>query len=202
MLDLEDIFGHGGPLAAGAAGLPGASRAAAHGAARRRRARRARVAGRGGGHRHRQDLRLPRAGAALRGARADLHRHAHAAGPAVRQGPAAGERSARAAGARGAAQGPRQLPVPLPPGARRAKASSCALVDSAATAPRRALDAGAHPALGAHHAARRSRRGARSVGFPAGVAAGHLDARELPRRALSGDLALPRGARAARGARG
>ena len=44
---------------------------------------RARDPGGRGRHRHRQDLRLSRAGAALGAARADLHRHAHAAGPAV-----------------------------------------------------------------------------------------------------------------------
>ena len=55
----------------------------------------ARPAGRRGRHRHRQDLRLPRAGAAVRRQGDRLHRHQDAAGPAVRARPAAGARRAR-----------------------------------------------------------------------------------------------------------
>ena len=56
-------------------------------------------------------------GAAERRARAAVHRHQDAAGPAVRPRPAAAGRSAGLAGAHGLAQGPRQLPVPASHGA-------------------------------------------------------------------------------------
>ena len=84
MQDLDEIFGADGPLARALPGFrPRASqrRMAEQVAADAGRARPA--AGRGG-HRHRQDLRLPDSGAAV-GRQGDrLHRHAHAAGPAVR----------------------------------------------------------------------------------------------------------------------
>ena len=73
------------------------------------------------GHRHRQDLRLSRAGVAVRPARDHLDRHAGAAGSAVSSRPAG--RSARAIGRpvqRRAAQGTRELPVPAPARACRA----------------------------------------------------------------------------------
>ena len=101
MLDLEDIFGHGGPARSGrcrTSGCAASSCAWRSASPMRSRGRESLIVEAGTGHR--QDLRLPGAGAALRGARADLHRHAHAAGPAVREGPAAGQR-ARSAGRRG-----------------------------------------------------------------------------------------------------
>jgi len=54
-------------------------------------------------------------------------------------------------------------------------------------------------ALGAYHAQRRSRRGARAFGRAPGVGPGHLDPRDLPRCALCGILPLSRGARTPRG---
>ncbi len=57
---------------------------------------RARTADRRGRHRHRQDLRLPRPGAALRRQGDRLHRHQDAAGPALPARPAAGARRAAA----------------------------------------------------------------------------------------------------------
>ena len=73
--------------------------------------------GRRSRHRHRQDLRLPGAGAAVGPARDHLHRHARAAGPALPPRPAARARGAGRGPAHGAAQGPRQLSVPVPHGA-------------------------------------------------------------------------------------
>ena len=182
MLDLEDIFGHGGPLA----------RALPDFKVRREQLRMAqrvadaldgaRVARGRGRHRHRQDLRLPGAGAAVGRAGADLHRHAHAPGPAVRQGPAAGGRGHRPPGARGAAQGPRQLPVPLSPRAQRRQTPSS--WTSPTWAPPRTRAAQAMLAR-IQRWARTTRRGdlaevrGLSDSHPR-VAAGHLDARELP----------------------
>ncbi len=57
---------------------------------------------------------------------AGLHRHPHPAGSALRQGPAAAQRGAGPAGARGGPEGPRQLSVPASPGRRRNCSRACA----------------------------------------------------------------------------
>ena len=75
-------------------------------------------------HRHRQDLRLPRAGVAVGHEDDHLHRHQRAAGPALPPRPAAGARCARHRPVDRAAEGPRQLPVPLPAGAGQGRAAA------------------------------------------------------------------------------
>ena len=100
--------------------------AVAHGARRGAGDRRAQRAGRRGRHRRRQDLRVPGADLAERRARAGQHRDQEPAGPAVPARPAAPARGPAAAGHGGAAEGPRQLPLPAPaepgaPGAQLAR---------------------------------------------------------------------------------
>ena len=117
MADFAAIFGARGP--AGAL----RSRASGRGppssrwprASRRRCSAREAAAG-GGRHRHRQDLCLSGAGAALGAAGPDLHRHPHAAGSALSPRPAAAGGGPGPARTRGAAQGPLQLSLPRPPG--------------------------------------------------------------------------------------
>ena len=81
---------------------------------------RAQPAARRGRHRHRQDLRLRGPGAALRRQGDRLHRDQDAAGPALPARPAADSRRAQGAAHGRAAQGARQLRLPLPPRARPA----------------------------------------------------------------------------------
>src|SRR5690606_36430488 len=119
--------------------------------------RRPRRAARRSRHRHRQDLRLPRAGAALGPEDDRLHRHACAPGPALPPRPAARARRARRRPENRAAQGPRQLPVPLPDraGARRGRVREpCAR--GAVRAHRGLVGAHAH---GRHGRGRRPGRG-------------------------------------------
>ena len=75
-------------------------------------------------------------GAALRRQGHRLHRHQDAAGPALPARPAAGARRAGAAGDAGAAQGPRQLRLPPPPRARRARRAACPRATTRATCRR------------------------------------------------------------------
>ena len=71
-----------------------------------------RRAARGGGHRHRQDARLPRPGHPQPQARARLDRHQEPAGTDLLQGSAGPARRARHPLHRDLHEGPRQLPVP------------------------------------------------------------------------------------------
>ena len=193
MSQLADVFGRAGPWRAPLR-VSCRAHAAAHGRAHRRGLRAARAPAGGGGHRHRQDLRLPGAGADLGAARAHLHRHAHAAGPALQPRHAAAGRCARASADHGAAQGPRELPVPgeadreLGPGrivpGRRAGRSwpSC----GPGRTPRAA-------AIWPRSPRWENRTRARAA---------HQHARDLHRRALRRVRALPRVRGAPRGARG
>ena len=78
-------------------------------------------------------------------------------------------------------KGRSQLPVSLSPGAHRGRRRAAQLRGPGRHAhARRARHARPRPALGAHHAARRPGGDPRPVRHASGVAAGHLDARELP----------------------
>ena len=115
----------GGALASQLA-LRAARGAAAPGHGGRRCVREPRRAARRGRHRHRQDLRLPGAGAAVGPEDDRLHRHPRAAGPALPPRPAARARRARHRPEDRAAEGPRQLPVPVPDGAGQGRAAASA----------------------------------------------------------------------------
>ena len=143
---------------------------------RRRRAgdRRARAADRRSRHRHRQDLRLPRSGAALRRQGDRLDRHQDAAGPAVPARPADGPRCAARAGDARAAQRARELRVP--PSSRAHGRGGPAALARRCTAP-----AEDHR-LRAGERDRRPRPARRRSGKRVDLAAGHVDARQLPRQ--------------------
>ena len=96
--------------------LPSAATRDGRGSRARRDRRAARRRGR---HRHRQDLRLSRAGAAVRRQGDRLDRHQDAAGSALPARSAAHPRCVEGAGVGRAAQGPRQLR--LPPSSRSAR---------------------------------------------------------------------------------
>ena len=139
-------------------------------------------------HRHRQDLRLPRAGAAVGPARDHLHRHARAAGPALPSRPAAGARRARREPQDGAAQGPLQLPVPVPHGAGQGRAL------------RQSRGRRAVPARRRLERAQPTRRPGRTAGTarrqPA-AAAGDFHRRQLPRQRVPVLVRVLRGRRRA-----
>ena len=143
-----------------------------------------------GGHRHGQDLRLSRAGAAVRPAGHRLHRHQDAAGPALPPRPADG---AQALGRRCAAllkgranylclhrlEIPRWAALPGMPTPTSDAASRIS------------------PGV-AHDGDRRPRRGQEPAGFGPGLGRRDLDARKLPRgraRGIALPSSWPRGAR-------
>ena len=129
MHDYDELFGRRGAAGDGDPRLRDARRADRDGRAGRARAALARPADRGGGHGHRQDVRVSRAGAAVGSARHRLHRHAQSAGPAVPSRSADSGARDRSAGARRAAEGSRQLSVRASTRARRAagrRAWTCA----------------------------------------------------------------------------
>ena len=146
------------------------------GAEDRRGAAREPRAGGGGRHRHRQDLRLPGAGAAGRGQGHHLHRHQDAAGPALQPRPAHRARRVEGAGDDRAAEGARQLRLPLPPRAQRARRP----LPHRAGRRRPARD----HALRQAHADRRQGRMHRRARGLAGLARRDLDTRQLPRPGL------------------
>ena len=120
---LERTFAEDGPFAARVPGFRLRSEQLAMAQAVGEAIERTRRADRRGRHRHRQDLRLPRAGAALRRQGDRLDRHQDAAGPALRARPADGARRARVPVQHRAAQGPRELRLPATTSsARRARA--------------------------------------------------------------------------------
>ena len=138
----------------------------------------ARDAGRRSRHRHRQDLRLSGAGAAVRRQGHHLHRHQDAAGPAVSSATCRACARYWAARVGRAAQGPRELSVPVPAGADRAATGGCSRDACGAT--------GGHPRLVAH--ARDTATEGELAEVPEesrDVAARHLDRRKLPRRRVS-----------------
>ena len=94
---VEAVFAPGGPLSIALDGFEARAGAARDGAAVARRVRRRRRAARRGGHRHRQDARLPRPGDPSRRARPRLDRHQEPAGADLLQGPAGPARRARRA---------------------------------------------------------------------------------------------------------
>ena len=83
MTDYQDVFGAERTARARAAGLCVSAGAVGDGQGGGSRPGARRAADRRGGDRHRQDLCLSRARAAVRAQRDHLHRHAHAAGPVV-----------------------------------------------------------------------------------------------------------------------
>ena len=102
----------------GAPGIPASRSPGRTGSAHRGCDRYRRQPARGGRHRHRQDLRLPGAGAARAAPGPDRDRYPPAAGPAV---PARRRRGAQGAGRGcigGDPQGPRQLRLPAAPEAQ------------------------------------------------------------------------------------
>ncbi len=163
-----------GPLAQG---LPGYARAPRRASwpTRWPRPSKAATPGRRGRHRHRQDLRLSGAGAAVGPARDHLHRHARAAGPALPPRPAA---RARGAGRR-----------PDAPRCSRAAPTTCAGTAwsrpraSASLQPRRSPRSSSawSPGAGARAAATWPSCADLPEDSPL-LAAGHLHRRELPRR--------------------
>ena len=155
--------------------------------------RAARPADRRGGHRHRQDVRVSGAGAAVGRQGDHLHRHEDAAGPAVPARPADGARGAQCAGDRRAAQGPRELRLPLSSGAD--------VEGRPAREPhRRALPA-RDRALRQALVVRRQGGAVERPGERGGLVACHVDARQLPRLRLPDTRRMLRDEGAARGAR-
>ena len=159
------------------AALPGfrVRAAAARDGRRRSRTRSPRgPAGRRGRHRHRQDVRLPRARAALRRQGDRLDRHQDAAGPALRARPAAGAR--RAALARRRSRCSRAAPTTsaiIISSARRARAG-CRRATTRGTCRRSSRSRAPSERGDRARARRRSRE-------RVDLAARHVDARELPR---------------------
>ena len=176
--------------------LQAAAAAARDGAGDSRCDRAHRGAGRRGGHRHRQDLRLPGSRAARRRQGHRLDRHQDAAGPALRSRPARGAQGAGGGRERRAAQGALQLCLPVPLAAQRRGRRGLA---------RGGEPAAAHRALRRRLRDRRSRRSRRRAGGRADLGARHLDARQLPRPGLPGlrrllrDAGAPQRARRRRG---
>ena len=148
--------------------------------------------GRRGGHRHRQNLRLPAAGVVVGKEDHHLYRHQGAAGPAVPSRPAAHRQARGPPGIHGAAQGAGQLPVPAPSRRGRRRGRGTGVVERS----RRGQF------LATPHRQRRSRRTdgrCRRLGH---LAAGHVDRGELPGRPVSVLPGVPRGQGAARCAGG
>ncbi|CPL26506.1 Uncharacterised protein [Bordetella pertussis] len=183
------------PAGARHAGLPAAAVAGRAGAGHRQRHRGARHPGGRGRHRHRQDLGL--SGARLRARRqgADFHRHAHPAGPAVRARPAEGAAGAGRAGDGRAAQGARQLCLPLPP---RPPAGRRPRLEVA----RRDRPAAPDPGVCRHQQDRRSRRAGAGARRRRYLATRDLHARELPGPGVPAHPRLLRGQGAPPGAGG
>ena len=170
------------------AGLCAAAAAARDGGCDPRDARIRRLAGGRGGHRHRKDLCLPRPGADRWRQGDHLHRHQAAAGPAVRPRLADSAAGPRLRRYRRVAQGALQLRLPTPHGAGARRSAPGDARGRQAPAADRALRA-----FQPERRPRRSGGGARGRG---GVAACHLDARELPRPGMPALQGLLRDARA------
>ena len=143
---------------------------------------------------HRQDLRVSRPGDAV-GRQGDrLDRHEAPAGPAFPARHPDRARRARRAGVGGDAQGPRELPVSLLPAAHRRQRPP-------ADAPGHVASAGHHP-FRENHAHRRQGRTRERAGEFAGLADGHVHARQLSRPGMPALQGMFRDAGAQRGAAG
>ena len=167
------------------------ARAAARAGRRRGRGDRSPQRARGRSrHRRRQDLRLPRAAAAVRPACARQHGHQEPAGPAVPARPAAVARRAEGAGHPGAAEGARAATCACIGWSRRGSRRICPTASPCARWPRSSMVA----ATASGDLAELDGLDERSPVIPAG----DVDARELPRQRVPAVPRLPRDEGAAR----
>jgi uncharacterized repeat protein (TIGR01451 family) len=147
-----------------------------HGGTRGGCTQRASAADRRSRHRHRQDVRVPGAGADLRPPGHRVYGHARTAGPAVSPRPAHDLRCAWTSGARRIAQGSCELPVPASTRCRRAAGLYARAQARSGHGIAEGAGLVAHDPQGRHRGIAEHRRtGSR-------VAVGDVDARELPGR--------------------
>ena len=203
MLELEDIFGHGGPLERALSGF-------------KVRREQLRMAERVGGALTAREPLVVEAGtgtgktfaylvpALLSGARVLISTGTRTLQDQLftKDLPLVAARH-RPPGARGAAQGARQLPVPLPPGSVPSRrVEQLTLMETEAPRGGASRSMLARIQRWSRTTARGDLAEVRGLSDTHPVwAPGHLDARELPRRALPGDRAMSRGARAPCGTR-